>query len=184
MLTPDSWQHAEWVELLMMDVTTFSDGLTELLIFDKATKLLSLWIILSIVFLINRLVVCSMKWQELLKMSISVSKVQEDIIKCCVLSTAYYGPDIDFCSRFASCSLICCCPVCFAAIWMETTWQSSPRQTSLVSNTSESCKSQPHSLIQLRARLNMYIYNWDQQSQQFRHFTSCFFVLFFSFFSF
>lgn len=30
-------------------------------------------------------------------------------------------------------------------IWMETTWPSSPRQTSLDWNTSESCKSQTHS---------------------------------------
>lgn len=31
MLTLDSWQHTEWVELLMMEVRTFSDDLTELL---------------------------------------------------------------------------------------------------------------------------------------------------------
>lgn len=53
--------------------------------------------------------------------------------------------DIDFCPQFTSCSqttVVLCFFFFFSVIWTETTWQSSARQTSLLSNTSESCKSQ------------------------------------------
>lgn len=147
------------------------------------TIIFSLLIILSIIFLTNRLVICSIKWQELWKMSISSRGHRQTFFVFHNILQSWYW----LLSTVCSCSLISCYLVCFAAIWMETTWQSSPRQTSLVSNTSESCKWQPRSLIQLRARLNMYVYNWDlplithkeQQSQQFRHFTRCFSFLVF-----
>lgn len=121
------------------------------------TIIFSLLIILSIIFLTNRLVICSIKWQELWTMSISSRGHRQTFFVFHNILQSWYW----LLSTVCSCSLISCYLVCFAAIWMETTWQSSPRQTSLVSNTSESCKWQPRSLIQLRARLNMYLYNWD-----------------------